>query len=855
MTSGSCSLRSFIEQLPLFDNHAHNILTPEGNDAVPFETAFSEANGGALKDAVTGLMFKRSVKEAAKFLGCEPTLESLKEKRKELGIEKIAEMVFESSNIQALCLDDGIYESKTEPTESHKKYVPNVYRIMRTEIVLENVLKKMDQSNMPWNLDNVVRSYESIVSNPPPNVVGFKSIICYRSGLEIDPQVSSLDAQFGLDSTLKEFKAGNGPLRLANKNVLDYFFCITLRVASKLNLPVQLHTGFGDNDLDLRFSNPCCLRAVLEHSDFENAKLVLLHASYPYSKEAGYLAMAYKQVYVDFGLAIPYLSVSGMRVALSELFELSPISKILFSTDAHFFPLTYYIGVKWAKSIASDILEDAVVNGDLTMKEAFHAARCIFFENSRSLYNVKLSEISETNDVPSDLITLLNTKERNSQIKLSKLYKDLKSRGVKFVNMVVNENSNSRRSRAVTIKKFFEDIIHNGISLSECWLALPVMMDILSPGNPYGAAGEVKFLADLTTLKQQPWAPEFAVVFGDLTNGLKEFESCPRTFLRNQMMRAQTEFGLEVMTGLETEFVLMDEKTKERSCSGNYCSSKSLNRNRKVVCEMVEALESMGVEVDQFHAESAHGQFEIVPHYTNALEAADVQILVRETIVNIAQEHSLLATFIPKLSNMECGNGCHIHMSIWKEGKNVFGDSNTSSGMSEIGEQFMAGVLEHLHAIVSVTLPIANSYARAVPDCWSGSHQVWAEEDKNASLRVIRCRSGGACTNFEIKPVDSACNPYLGIGAIISAGLDGITRKLKLPAALGSVKRSSEEMEKLRLPTNVEAALNKLEQDSVLRNAFGKNLYESFIAVRKCEDAFFRDKSLEEQVAILLDLM
>ncbi|MFB8789757.1 MAG: amidohydrolase family protein [Potamolinea sp.] len=117
-----------------------------------------------------------------------------------------------------------------------------------------------------------------------------------------------------------------------------------LEIAAKYKMPVQFHTGFGDPDLDLRLGNPVYLRPLLEEKRFRNAPIVLLHASYPYTQEAGYLASVYPQVYLDFGLAVPFLSVAGMRSTVQQLLELAPTSKLMYSSDAHNIPELYYLG-------------------------------------------------------------------------------------------------------------------------------------------------------------------------------------------------------------------------------------------------------------------------------------------------------------------------------------------------------------------------------------------------------------------------------------------------------------------------------------------------------------------------------
>jgi predicted TIM-barrel fold metal-dependent hydrolase len=133
------------------------------------------------------------------------------------------------------------------------------------------------------------------------------------------------------------------------------------------------------------------MRSLLEDRRFRNAPIVLLHASYPYTQEAGYLACVYPQVYLDFGLAVPFLSVAGMRKTVQQLLELAPTSKLMYSSDAHNIPELYYLGAKWGREILGWVLDEAVKDSDLTVKEAESVARSILCENARTLHFNKRS--------------------------------------------------------------------------------------------------------------------------------------------------------------------------------------------------------------------------------------------------------------------------------------------------------------------------------------------------------------------------------------------------------------------------------------------------------------------------------
>jgi len=183
--------------------------------------------------------------------------------------------------------------------------------------------------------------------------VAFKSIAAYRSGLQISP-VDLEEGQKRSDRWLaceaafksaKSLEGTPGGIRLgrAHKVLIDLVIRETFKAAGRQGLPIQFHTGFGDSDLDLLEANPLHLRPLLAEPRFSKVSVVLLH-TYPYAREAGYLASIYRNVYVDFGLAVPFLSVSGMRDVLSQQMELTPLTKIMYSSDAHLIPERFYLG-------------------------------------------------------------------------------------------------------------------------------------------------------------------------------------------------------------------------------------------------------------------------------------------------------------------------------------------------------------------------------------------------------------------------------------------------------------------------------------------------------------------------------
>ena len=319
-----------LSHFPALDHHAHNLWKPEVAARRLFVAAFTEADDPAVLDrhARHTLFFRRSLRDLAALLGCEPTESAVVAAREQLGWEELARVCFTAAKLDAVLIDDGFLPDETLPLAWHARFVP-VRRVLRLEALAQDLLAEVD------DFAGFQERFRSALDPPPADVVAFKSIIAYRSGLAIEP-VTRADAEARFAALRPA--AARKPCRLADKVLLDFLVTQALEVAARHRLPVQFHTGFGDPDLDLRLANPLHLHPRLEDRRYRNAPIVLLHASYPSPREAGYLASVYPQVYLDLSLAVPFLSVAGMRDATRALLELAPANKLMYSSDAHLSP-------------------------------------------------------------------------------------------------------------------------------------------------------------------------------------------------------------------------------------------------------------------------------------------------------------------------------------------------------------------------------------------------------------------------------------------------------------------------------------------------------------------------------------
>ncbi|XP_058077224.1 protein fluG [Magnolia sinica] len=834
-------LKKAVERVEIVDAHAHNIV--DLDSSFPFLRCFSEAEGDALSFAPHTLSFKRSLRDLSRLYGCEATLNGVESHRRSSGLLSIGSKCFRASKISAVFIDDGIEFDKMYDIEWHRCFGPAVARILRIEHLAEKILDQEIPSGSQWTLDMFTEIFTTKLKSFADKIVALKSIAAYRSGLAIDTHVSKEDAEEGLLQDLRAKK----PVRIQNKGLIDYIFTCSLEVALCCDLPMQIHTGFGDKDLDLRLSNPLHLRTLLEDNRFSKCQIVILHASYPFSKEASYLASVYSQVYLDFGLAVPKLSVHGMISAVKELLELAPIKKVMFSSDGYAFPETFYLGAKRAREIVLSVLCDACDDDDLTIPEAVEAIEDIFKENAHRLYKMNRVVGSDTKESLSCNMELI-------------LKSTTPPNDVVFVRILWVDASGQHRCRVVPAKRFYEVVKNNGVGLTFASMGMSSTCDGPAEGTNLTAVGEIRLKPDLSTKWRLPWACREEMVLADMQLKPGEaWEYCPREALRRISKFLKDEFNLEMKAGFENEFYLLKNVLRDGRDewipfdSTPYCSTSGFDAASSILQEVNAALESMDISVDQLHAESGKGQYEIALGYTVCTRAADNLIFAREVIRSVARKHGLLATFVPKYSLDDIGSGSHVHLSLWENGKNVFMASDgldTQYGMSTIGEEFMAGVLCHLSSIMAFTAPLPNSYDRIQPNTWSGAFLCWGRENREAPLRTA-CPPGISAelvSNFEIKSFDGCANPHLGLASIMAAGIDGLRRKLMLPEPV-ETNPSSHGAPLQRLPKELHESVEALDNDKFMKDLIGQKLVTAIIGVRKAEiDYYSKNKDGYKQL-------
>ncbi|HEY1617429.1 MAG TPA: glutamine synthetase family protein [Streptosporangiaceae bacterium] len=428
--------------------------------------------------------------------------------------------------------------------------------------------------------------------------------------------------------------------------------------------------------------------------------------------------------------------------------------------------------------------------------------------------------------------------------------------GLELIRFLYADHGGIIRGKAAT-RQFLGERIASGIGHTVAMMAMS-MLDSLQPVEGMGPVGEIRLKPDPATLVPLPYAPGAGAMLADqvLPDG-EPWDGCARTFLRQAVgLLAADGYGMQA--AFEPEFTLGSRVPDPDGgpdrlvpVDDSLCySATGFHTAHDYIIDLVSALRAQNLEVEHYYPELGHGQQEVVIKHAAALRAADNHVLYRETVRAVAMRHGLWASLAPKPIPDQAGNGTHLHASLTElsTGQPAFADPSGRYGMSKVGYHFIGGLLAHLPALVAITCGSVNSYRRLQPQFWSSAFTIWGMDNREAAVRICSPLAGDSSSsiNIELKPSDSSANPYLALGALIHAGLDGIHRRLDPgepvnvdPATMSQAEREAAGAH--RLPLNLSDALDALEADGLLMNALGPVRSTAFLAVKRSEAAAFAE--------------
>jgi glutamine synthetase len=390
--------------------------------------------------------------------------------------------------------------------------------------------------------------------------------------------------------------------------------------------------------------------------------------------------------------------------------------------------------------------------------------------------------------------------------------------------------------------------LRQGVGLTGSNMMISAFGTILS--SPFGTKGDLVMMPDPTTTVQLPFdegaAEHFYLADLQELDG-RPWACCPRDFLRRALTALEAETGLTLKSAFEQEFVHLG--IEERP--GDAYSLSSFRRQGTFGESLIATLRAAGITPDSFLPEYGPRQFEVVVKPTSGIRAADEAVITREMIRSIAERMGFRASLAPIMAPGGIGNGTHIHFSLWEQdGTPATRDASAPFGIAARVAPFVAGVLHHLPALTAITAPAVASYYRLQQGGWAPPWAFLGQQDRGAALRVAPVFPGAADAadrqfNVEYRVADASACPYLALGALIWAGLDGMRRGMTLPPELPdfwSMDEAARAAAGVRtLPRSLGEALDLLETTAEAADWFGPEFLSAYLEFKRSEIAALAD--------------
>jgi uncharacterized protein len=374
-----------LTSVPVVDNHCHAVTTDQAFGKVEaWRRAFTESTdpGMPREHVVTTAFYRRLIRALAPFLGCESTEDAVFAARTAREGKGLTAELLRSANIDTLLLDTGF------PPPEEVFPVPELGElggcraepVLRLEVLMESLLTEYD--TLAATEEALAAALEDVRGG---GHVALKSIAAYRTGLDIREW-----AREEAETSFREYRrsALNGFTRLVHKPLLDTLLHVVFTLAADQEIPVQFHVGYGDADTDLLLGNPLHLRAVLGKPDYRALPVVLLHECYPYTRQGGYLAAVYENVYLDLSYGIPLLGYGEMLAFTRQALGVAPTSKLVYSSDGIEVPELHWMSAIDGRRVIGEVLGELVAYGETSLTQAETAGESMLRENAIRLYRL-----------------------------------------------------------------------------------------------------------------------------------------------------------------------------------------------------------------------------------------------------------------------------------------------------------------------------------------------------------------------------------------------------------------------------------------------------------------------------------
>ncbi len=389
-----------VNHLPVVDVHIHPFLNRGQVTAEDFvnwsafgggSQRYMEEGGVEFSDEVRAelqrgkrdtIYYRRMIRDLAGYFNVEPTLNAVIAQRNkavaEVGYREYVRALYAAAGLTTLVIDFGIPIPQLDVDEVKSELPVEVVPVFRIEPLIAELLK----TDIGW--PEFKRRYDDTLADALTNqgYKGLKSIIAYRTGLEVSPISRTPDQGLRALDAIRRGLGGN-----SMKALRDHLLCRALELSIEHEAPMQIHTGMGDFEVNLPLCRPAYLMDLLRFPTFRACRVILVHTGYPYQREAAYMANVLPRVYCDLSEGIPFAGHAA-RSIISEVLEMAPLSKVVYGSDGFTVPEIAFTSAMVGKQALAQVLDVLVADGFLSEPEAQEAAGMILAENARELYGL-----------------------------------------------------------------------------------------------------------------------------------------------------------------------------------------------------------------------------------------------------------------------------------------------------------------------------------------------------------------------------------------------------------------------------------------------------------------------------------
>lgn len=373
---------------------------------------------------------------------------------------------------------------------------------------------------------------------------------------------------------------------------------------------------------------------------------------------------------------------------------------------------------------------------------------------------------------------------------------------------------------------------------------------------PFGSSGDLRLKPDPASrarIDGIPGKPPLNIAFADLveTDGTP-WDACPRTFLRRTMEELRDEWGITSRSTFEHEFVDVSEEGEHHPFS-----LQGFRRLEPIGTQLMSVLHNAGLEPETWLPEYGRHQFEVTVAPSDPVTAGDRAVLVREIVYDVFAANGREASFAPVVAPGAGGNGVHVHFGLDDlEGNSLAFDADRPGRLSELAGRFAAGIVKYAPSFAAFFAPLVTSYERLAPHNWSTARSFLGLQNREALLRIcptneIDGRDPAPQLHFEFRASDIGANPWLLLGLLYRAGMQGLRDNLDPEEVIvGELDLDGEHGRLAKLPTSLTAALDALLADEVVRGWFPESFIKTFVAVKHDENVFVQGRTLAEQCEV-----